>query len=410
MHDPETFDATAKPAPRHWTTRRDGFILACCNRAMRDIGGGRITLTMPSGLQATLGQGGTVHADLTLRNFSVFWAALRRGSIGFAEAYMNNDCETRDLGNLFRFFIDNKTALADAGRGRFKVRIPDTLLHRLRRNTRSGSRRNIRAHYDLGNAFYAPWLDTSMTYSSAVYAAPNVTLEAAQEEKYARIFAALDLKPGMRLLEIGCGWGALAERAAKLGAHVTAITISTEQLEFARRRIAAAGLQDRVDLRFCDYRDVTGTFDRIASIEMIEAVGEEHWPDYFGTVSRCLAPGGHAVIQAITIAEDIFENYRRKADFIQRYIFPGGMLLTPVKLEAGAQQVRLDFASLETFGQSYAKTLVEWHNRFEAAWPHLQTLGFNDRFRRMWLYYLSYCEAGFERGTVDVGLYRFKKS
>jgi cyclopropane-fatty-acyl-phospholipid synthase len=409
MHDPDTLNATSARQPRHWTTRRDAFILSCCRRAMRDIGGGRITLTMPSGLQETLGQGGTVHADLTLHNFSVFWTSLRRGSIGFADGYMNGDCDTSDLGTVFRFFLDNKTALAAAGRGRFKVRIPDRLSHRLRRNTRSGSRRNISAHYDLGNAFYAPWLDASMTYSSAIYAAPNMTLEAAQAEKYARIFAALDLKPGMRLLEIGCGWGAMAERAARLGVKVTALTISKEQLAFAQSRIANAGLQDSVDVRFCDYRDIVGTFDRIVSIEMIEAVGEDNWPDYFATLSRCLVPGGSAIVQAITIADTIFENYRRKADFIQRYIFPGGMLPTETRMDAEAHNVGLSYGAVETFGQSYAHTLLAWRARFDAAWPQLQKLGFDERFRRMWIYYLTYCEAGFERGTVDVGLYRFKK-
>jgi cyclopropane-fatty-acyl-phospholipid synthase len=409
MHDPDTLHASAMQTPRQWATRRDALILSCCRRAMRDIGGGRITLTMPSGLQETLGQGGTVQADLRLQTFSLFWLSLRRGSIGFAEAYINGECETTDLGQVFRFFLDNKAALAEAGRGRFKVRIPDRISHQLRRNTRTGSQRNISAHYDLGNAFYAPWLDASMTYSSAIYASPNDTLEAAQEEKYARIFAALDIKPGMRVLEIGCGWGALAERAAKLGAHVTAVTISREQLTFAQKRIADAGLQNQVDIRFCDYRDIKGTYDRIVSIEMIEAVGEENWPNYFATLSRCLVPGGRAVVQAITIEDGIFDAYRRKADFIQRFVFPGGMLPTETRMAAQAQKTGLVYAAIETFGQSYAKTLVAWRDQFEAAWPQLQPLGFDERFRRMWIYYLTYCEAGFERGSVNVGLYAFSK-
>jgi cyclopropane-fatty-acyl-phospholipid synthase len=408
MHDPDILDAPATSTARTWKTQRDAFILSCCRRALRDIDAGRITLTMPSGLQATLGQGG-VHADLKLRTFAVFWSALRRGSLGLAEAYMTGDVETDDLGAVFRFFIDNKARLDEAGRRRFRVRVPDRVAHRLRRNTRTGSRRNIRAHYDLGNAFYAPWLDASMTYSSAVYSATATTLEAAQEEKYRRIFSALDLKPGMRLLEIGCGWGALAERAAKHGVHVTAITISQEQLAYAQKRVAMAGLSDAVDVRFCDYRDITGQYDRIVSIEMIEAVGEEHWPDYFTTLSDRLETGGHAVVQAITIAETAFDVYRRKADFIQRYIFPGGMLPTPRRLMEHAHTVNLDYAEIETFGPSYARTLIDWRARFSAAWPALQTLGFDERFRRMWMYYLTYCEAGFERGAIDVGLYRFRK-
>jgi cyclopropane-fatty-acyl-phospholipid synthase len=409
MQEPQLSATTTASGRRSWRQRRDDLILACCRRALRDVSAGRLTLRMPSGQTASLGQGGTANADLTLNNFAVFWKSLRRGSIGFAEGYMNRDCDTRELGELFRFFIDNKRALAEAGRGGFRVRLPDRMMHRLRRNTRSGSRRNIAAHYDLGNAFYAPWLDTSMTYSSAVYTAPNATLDAAQEEKYRRIFAALELKPGMRLLEIGCGWGALAERAARLGVNVTAVTISQEQLAYARQRIASADLTDRVDVQFCDYRDITGTYDRIVSIEMIEAVGEDHWPDYFRVLSERLAPGGHAVLQAITIAEAEFETYRRKADFIQTYIFPGGMLPTPQRMAEQGENVRLGFQVLDTFGTGYAATLRAWRTRFLDAWPKLQSQGFDERFRRMWIYYLTYCEIGFDKGAIDVGLYKFTK-
>lgn len=408
MQERNTLDASMATPPNSWRTRRDDFFLACCRRAMRDIAGGRMILTMPSGQTAELGRDGTAQAELTFKNFAPFWKGLRRGSIGFAESYMNQDCDTRDLADVFRFFIDNKAALDDAGRGNFKVRVPDKFAHVWRNNTRDGSRRNIRAHYDLGNAFYAPWLDTTMTYSSAVYTAPNTTLEAAQEEKYRRIFAALDLKPGMRLLEIGCGWGALAERAARLGAQVTAVTISREQLAFAQARIGEAGLTSSVDVQFCDYRDIVGQFDRIVSIEMIEAVGEAHWPDYFRTLSERLAPGGHAVLQAITIAETAFETYRRKADFIQRYIFPGGMLPTPQRMTEQARAVGLGFETVETFGISYARTLADWRTRFLDAWPALERQGFDERFKRMWIYYLTYCEVGFQRGAIDVGLYRFR--
>ncbi len=323
---------------------------------------------------------------------------------------MAGDINTPDLGDVFRFFLANKRDLNDAGRGHFKVRFGDKLWHKRRDNSRTGSRRNISAHYDLGNAFYAPWLDASMTYSSAIYAAPNETLEAAQARKLDAIVAALDLKPGMRVLEVGCGWGALAERIARAGAHVTAITVSAEQLAYAQARIADAGLCDRAHAMFCDYRDIQGSFDRIVSIEMVEAVGEAHWPAYFGMLRDRLKPGGHAVLQAITIHPDRFEAYRAKADFIQRYIFPGGMLPTPERLNIEASDAGLAFRPLQTFGQSYARTLAVWRERFEAAWPALTAFGFDERFRRMWLYYLIYCEIGFEQGATDVGLYRFERA
>jgi cyclopropane-fatty-acyl-phospholipid synthase len=390
--------------------RRDRAILAVCHAATRNLTRGRIRLTLPTGESAVLGTGGNDAsvASVTLENFRVFGKSLRRGSIGFAEAYMAGDINTAELGNIFRFYLANFDALHQAGRGQFKVRLPDKFWHKRRDNSRTGSRRNISAHYDLGNAFYAAWLDTSMTYSSAIYATPHDTLEAAQNRKLDAVVAGLELKPGMRVLEIGCGWGALAERIARAGAHVMAITVSEAQLADAKARIVRADLQDKVDVRFCDYRDVEGTFDRVVSIEMIEAVGEGHWPAYFGVVHNRLKPGGHAVLQAIT--PDRFEAYRAKADFIQRYIFPGGMLPTTARLEQEAAAASLTVSTLQTFGRSYAHTLVAWRERFEAAWPSLAPLGFDERFRRMWLYYLTYCEVGFEQGATDVGLYRFSRS
>ncbi len=392
--------------------RRDRAILAVCKAATRRLANGRIRLTLPSGESAVLGSGGSdaAMAAVSLANFRVFAKSLRRGSIGFAEAYMAGDINSPDLGNVFRFFISNQRTLTTAGRGHFKVRLGDKLWHKQNDNTRTGSRRNIAAHYDLGNAFYAPWLDASMTYSSAIYGAQNDTLEVAQTRKLDAIVAALDLTPGMRVLEIGCGWGALAERLARAGADVTAITVSQEQFAHTQARIAAAGLSDQVTVAFCDYRDVTGTFDRVVSIEMVEAVGEAHWPTYFNVLHDRLKPGGHAVLQAITIHPDRFENYRAKADFIQRFIFPGGMLPPPERLGAEARSAKLHFTPIETFGESYAKTLAAWRDRFEAAWPVLAPLGFDERFRRMWIYYLSYCEIGFEQGATDVGLYRFART
>ncbi len=234
-------------------------------------------------------------------------------------------------------------------------------------------------------------------------------LEQAQQEKLARVIGALELQRGQRLLEIGCGWGALAETAARAGAKVEAITISRQQLSAATARIAEAGLAQDVDIRFEDYRDTAGTFDRVVSIEMIEAVGEDNWPRYFATISQRLVPGGVAVVQAITIRERAFETYRRNPDFIQRYIFPGGMLPTLELMRQRAEEAGLELEIVERFGSSYARTLGEWRSRFEMAWPRIAALGFDERFRRMWLYYLIYCKVGFERGMIDVGLYRLRK-
>ena len=314
-----------------------------------------------------------------------------------------------DLKALFEFYLANEAAITRAMPHVNDTRSADRSHHLSRANTRAGSRRNIADHYDLGNAFYSLWLDPSMLYSSGIYRDADDTLEAAQAEKLARILESLELSGGETLLEIGCGWGALATAAAQANARVTAITISAEQLAGARSRIAEAGVADRAEVRFEDYRDTTGTFDRLVSIEMIEAVGEENWPLFFGTVSNRLKPGGSAVIQAITIHEDAFARYRENPDFIQRYIFPGGMLPTVELMTERAGDARLAFETVERFGMSYALTLAEWRRRFEAAWPEIAKLGFDERFRRMWRYYLVYCEIGFERGLIDVGLYRLRK-
>jgi cyclopropane-fatty-acyl-phospholipid synthase len=401
--------------PRALARAFDRMILNACRAATARVDNGLLHLTMPSGEQAALGRiaagrKDAAEAALAVNRYAVLPKSLARASIGFAEAYSAGDIDSPDLAAVIRFFVDNEAALTRAGRGSFKVRSSDKRWHAQRDNTRDGSRSNIAAHYDLGNAFYALWLDPSLTYSSAIFAGVDDTLEHAQTRKLDRIIAALDLKPGQTVLEIGCGWGALAERIAKTtGAHVTAITLSAEQLSYARQRIAQAGLEDRVDLRFQDYRDVTGCFDRIVSIEMIEAVGEAHWPTYFSTLQQRLTPGGHAIVQAIVIAPERYAHYRSKPDFIQRYIFPGGMLPTEPILARQAQLADLTYAPVDRFGQSYVRTLAAWRERFEAAWPQLADLGFDERFRRMWRYYLIYCEVAFERRVTDVGLYRFDK-
>ena len=281
------------------------------------------------------------------------------------------------------------------------------LQHRLNANTKRGSQRNIRHHYDLGNDFYAAWLDSGMSYSSALFSADDQTLEDAQSAKQRRIMALLDTRPGDTVLEIGCGWGGLAEQLAQAGCRVTGVTLSAAQLEYASERLKRPDTE--ADLRLQDYRDVAGVFDRIVSIEMMEAVGEAYWPSYFSALHDRLRPGGLAVLQAITIDEDQFDGYRRCTDFIQHYIFPGGML--PTVTEIGRQSARagMELLSVERFGASYARTLAEWHRRFLAAWPEIERHGFDARFRRMWEYYLSYCEGGFRAGTIDVGLYVLAK-
>jgi cyclopropane-fatty-acyl-phospholipid synthase len=275
-------------------------------------------------------------------------------------------------------------------------------------NTKIGSRRNIAFHYDLGNDFYGQWLDRSMTYSSAFYETPGAALELAQQVKQDRIIEALELHGGEQVLEIGCGWGALAAQLARHGAKVIGLTLSARQLAYARDRIGAEGLADRVELRLQDYRDSDGCFDRIVSIEMLEAVGEQYWPAYFTTLRHRLRAGGKAVLQAITISEERFDSYRKGADFIQRYIFPGGTLPTRTILAEQAAQAGLLLDSVTCFGDSYALTLAEWRRRFLNSWPAIETLGFRPSFRRLWEYYLSYCEAGFRMKVLDVGLYSLK--
>jgi cyclopropane-fatty-acyl-phospholipid synthase len=277
------------------------------------------------------------------------------------------------------------------------------LWHALNANTRRGSKRNIAAHYDLGNNFYSRWLDATMTYSCALFARPETDLAEAQRAKYGAIADKLALAPGRRVLEIGCGWGGFASFAAReRQANVTAITISREQLDFVRARIQREGLGERVDARLVDYRDLQGKFDAVASIEMFEAVGEKYWPAFFDKVASSLEPGGRAALQIITIADRWFEGYRKGVDFIQRYIFPGGMLPSPGALAREAARAGLKIDRQEFYGQHYAHTLGLWHERFRAAWPEIAPLGFDLRFRRMWEFYLAYCQAGFRSGSIDL--------
>ena len=400
--------AIAEPTP--WALHPGRALLA---RVLGRIEAGALTVILPGGTRARhAGPAPGPEAVLVLHR----WRALRRlatgGDIGFAEAYLDQDWSSPDPVALLELAARNMARIPGAEGGALPVRLWHRLRHLARANTRAGSRRNIMAHYDLGNDFYAQWLDPGMSYSSGIYTDPAADpvsgLDAAQAEKQARVLALLDLRPGQHVLEIGCGWGGLAERIAAAGAHVTGLTLSPAQLDHATARLAQAGLDRRADLRLQDYRDTDGRFHRIVSIEMIEAVGEAYWPTYFETLRARLAPGGVAVLQAITIADDWFETYRRGTDFIQRAVFPGGMLPSPGAIATLAQRHGLAVRARESFGDSYAATLAAWRARFHAAWPAIAAMGFPPRFRRLWDYYLAYCEAGFRAGRVDVGLWRLE--
>jgi cyclopropane-fatty-acyl-phospholipid synthase len=335
------------------------------------------------------------------------WRALRRlllgGDIGFATAYIDGDWSSPDPVALLELAGRNLARIPGASGAPAPVRLLHRLAHRARANTRAGSRRNIVAHYDLGNAFYRLWLDAGMNYSSALYREPGLSLEAAQAAKQALVLDMLGVRPGERVLEIGCGWGDLAGRLADAGAEVTGITLSPAQLAHAGARLGG-----RARLLLQDYRDTEGRYERIVSIEMIEAVGEAYWPVYFDTLRCRIAPGGAAVIQAITIGDEWMAEYRRGADFIQRHVFPGGMLPSPGEIARLAAAHGFAIVRHESFGPSYARTLAEWRTRFHAAWPAIAAQGFGPRFRRLWDYYLAYCEAGFRAGRVDVGLWRLE--
>lgn len=371
---------------------------------------GHLTIKFPDGRVATFeGRlGNQPMAQLELNSKAASRRIMTGGSIGAGESYMRGDWTSPDLTQFLLLAVVNEQAGVDVDETAV-ARPWHRLGHLLKPNSLSGSRRNIAYHYDLGNAFYREWLDPTMTYSSAWFKNADDTLEEAQIEKYNRIIDGLALTPEHHLLEIGCGWGGFAIAAVrKTGCRVTAVTISREQAELARERVAAAGLSERIDIQLKDYRKISGQYDRIASIEMFEAVGERHWPLFFERVQDLLGSGGKAVMQIITIAEHRFEEYRRNADFIQRYVFPGGMLPNKSILKARIESAGMRMAPPACFGQSYARTLRIWRTRFLDAWPKIEAVGFDTEFRRMWEFYLCYCEAGFTAGVIDVGLYEIE--
>jgi cyclopropane-fatty-acyl-phospholipid synthase len=342
-------------------------------------------------------------ARLEILRFSDFIKKLYiNGDIGFAESYMSGDWRSPDLTALLHLLANNRHRFTRLRRSSRLTNLTNRLRHWARRNTRQGSARNIEAHYDLGNDFYRLWLDPGMTYSCALFYNKQDSLEKAQENKYQRILELLHPQPGSKLLEIGCGWGGFAIEAAKHGINVDGITLSPSQLSWANGRISSTGLSESVKLSLTDYRDISGQYDHVVSIEMFEAVGEAYWHDYMAQIAAHLKPGGSAALQVITLDEQAFKNYRVKPDFIQRYIFPGGMLPTISTLIASAEKHNLTLLQDDRFGLDYAQTLRQWQQNFNQAREEVVARGFDQRFIRMWRYYLSYCEAGFLDGRLDL--------
>lgn len=381
------------------------FFRVACKIASR-IRFGSLRFVLPDGRNLLFSGTSDLEEEgiVVIRDFDFARRSVLAGDIGFFESYADNQWDSPNVADVLYIFARNADFVKDA----FAKTPLITFFERLRnnflnRNTRSGSRRNIMAHYDLGNAFYEKWLDRTMTYSSARYSEEAVNLAQAQTNKYRTLARSIDLKPGETVLEIGSGWGGFAEFAAReVGAKVTGLTISPMQLDYARARIQREGLGERVDFRLLDYRDAEGAYDKIASIEMFEAVGRQYWPDYFTKVRELLRPGGAAGIQTITIADRFFDNYSRSSDFIKRYVFPGGMLPSLAALKSETSRAGLDWQAASAFGQDYARTLGEWRARFLTAWDEIVALGFDERFKKLWQFYLAYCEAGFKAATTDV--------
>jgi len=380
-------------------------------RLMAGIENGSICFILPDGREIKFRS--TIDGPNAVLQFNSYAGILRLcfgGYMGLGEGYVGNSWTTPSLKTLFQFGIGNQESLKKKLSGSPLSRGIRKIIRWIQRNTKTGSKRNIAYHYDLGNEFYELWLDPSMTYSSALFENSEESLEEAQIGKYRRIVKELDIQPNHRILEIGCGWGGFAEFVAKeTGASVTAITISQEQYDYAIDRIDKSDLSDKVEIKMLDYREVAAEYDRIVSIEMLEAVGEEYWPDYFRIIAESLAKGGKAMVQVILVPDARFENYRQKSDFIQRHIFPGGMLLSPSEMKKQTAHAGLVIDECYNFGSSYGKTLNRWSDHFSENWTDIQRLGFDDRFKRLWEYYLNYTAAGFHAGTIDVGQFLLKK-
>ena len=389
-----------KQIRNHW-----GIIELIVSRYFSKIHKGRLTVEFPSGACLEfVGIEPGPQAFLKIKKFRLLPKMLFYGDLGMAESFMADDWNTTDLAKLLHLGDVNATALKQVYVKTSIARTLDRIRHRKRKNTPTGSRRNIASHYDLGNKFYCKWLDQSMSYSSALFKNFNETIEVAQRRKYLRIAEKINLEPGQVVLEIGCGWGGFAEiAAAEFDCKVVGITLSKEQAAYTKTRMENLQLSDKVDVRLQDYRDVEGNFDKIVSIEMFEAVGEEYWHTYLDVIARCLKPDGQAALQIITIDNDRYLTYRNNPEFIQRYIFPGGMLPSQLALANAISLAKLKITDSFFFGKSYAETLRRWDQAFQVNWPEIKKLNFDERFYRMWRYYLCYCEVGFDRGAIDVG-------
>lgn len=374
-------------------------------RSLANLDKGTLTLQIPDGRVVKIkGNSPGPDATLILHNWNLPQKALTSSTIGVAESYVDGDWESPDVTSLLELFVLNRSigdAVSRHARG--VMQMIERLRHWWRSNTRNQAKKNISAHYDLGNDFYSQWLDETMTYSSALFEDGANDLASAQRTKYRKLAKAAGVQPGDSILEIGCGWGGFAEYATKeLGCHVTGLSLSKEQLKFAEDRLAKLGLSDHADFKYQDYRDEQGVYDRIISIEMFEAVGERYWPVYFDKIKQCLKPGGRAGLQVITITPENYHGYRENPDFIQRYIFPGGMLPKDDMLEELGANAGLSTYANREFALDYARTLAEWRESFWAKWDTIKPLGFDERFKKLWEFYLFYCEAGFRAGNINV--------
>lgn len=371
---------------------------------------GTIHLSLPDGRNEIYGQG-FPEIKVIIKDWRAIDLMFNRGDLGLADAIIEDLMEVDDTAKLIEWACLNDHDLAEAANGRWYGTILAKLKHFMNRNDRSGARSNIMAHYDLGNEFYKLWLDPTMSYSSGIFAAPGMSLKEAQLKKYDRIIEALNLKAEDHLLEIGCGWGGFFSRAVeRTGCRVTAVMNSPEQARFNAERIVAQKMSGHVNLIQQDYRDIRGSFDKVASIEMVEAVGERYWGDYFGKVGSSLKSNGTAVIQGITIREDLFNSYRKTTDFIQQYVFPGGMLLTHNTFKNQGRENHMALSDVYEFGISYADTLKMWRENFNAVREDILRLGFDDKFIRLWNLYLCYCEGAFRAGRINVGQFSLVKA
>ena len=372
---------------------------------------GELSVKFPSGnIQRFKGVNSDEKADLIINNYKFISKILKKKSIGFAESYMDGDFNTSNLTNLLILAFKNEKYFLENLKTNIFFNLYSKFRHFLNENTKHQSKKNIEYHYDLGNNFYTTWLDNSMTYSSAYFEQENQNLFDAQLNKYHKIAEALDLNENSKVLEIGCGWGGFSEYAAKnFKSNIDAITISKAQFDYASEKIQKEGLGEKVSIKFKDYRDIDNQYSNIASIEMFEAVGKKYWEKYFEVVKDSLLTSGKAALQIITIDKKRSPQYQRQPDFIQKYIFPGGMLPTKEELKLINQNLGLEFNETKSFGLSYAKTLNLWNNQFQSSWEDLVKLGFNERFKRMWEFYLSYCETGFISKSTDVSHFLINK-